>query len=164
MKRTIELTMKSGIVTIDIEINHKVIDKTVDLDGDIINAGKETFDTLDIIAYKAGKKVSHSACSPTILSESVRKMYKLPAEAYAMLDKVVLTLDNYNLVMDAIAAVTAEVIEAETAEYKATKAIEEAKEAAKYNNILAAEESYQKAIENGLCPKCHSYCYGDCGN
>ena len=164
MKRTVELTMKSGIVTIDIEVNHKVIDKTVDLDGDIINVGKETFDTLDIIAYKDDKKVSRSACSPTVLTDQVRKMYKLPAEAYAMLDKVVLTLDNYNLVMDAIAAVTAEVIAAETAEYNATKATEEAKETVKYNNLLAAEESYQKAIKNGLCPKCHSYCYGDCGH
>ena len=26
----------------------------------------------------------------------------------------------------------------------------------------AAQANYEKELKNGLCPKCGTYCYGDC--
>lgn len=164
MKKVVELTMKSGIVTVEIEVTHNVIEKFLDADGVKIYDGKEVIDTLSITAFKDGKKVSYSRYAPAILSDAEKKRFKLPREAYAILDKVVLTLENYNIIMAAIAEATEEEVKKETAEYKEAKATKVAQELAEYNELREAEKLHEKDIKKGLCPKCGTYCYGDCSH
>lgn len=72
---------------------------------------------------------------------------------------------NFVAVIGNKAAISAEVyaeIKAATAEVKAHPAWV-AKQSAIARNERDQKALYATRIKNGMCPKCHTYCYGDCG-
>jgi hypothetical protein len=157
-------TGQSGkVMDIKVSITHKVQDKTVNLDGDICNLGKETYDDIEITLIADGKVVEFSRYAPEVITETAYKRdYKqLRAKgAYAHLGNKYIGEDFYNAIMAVIADVEAEF--ATDAEYQEVKAAEIAKEAQQKELDLREGERYAQQIKNGLCPICGTYCHGDC--
>ena len=162
--RTVEIKMQSGVVTLDIEVTRELREEIAYADGYNIPLGKKVHESMNIIIKHNGKKVADTNWMPAVIRDVEKKRY--PATAYAILGgKVILTESNHNLVTEAINAATAEVENAITAdtEYADVKASEIAKKAIGEANLRAAEAHYTEQLKNGLCPKCGTYCYGDCG-
>lgn len=162
--RTVEIKVQSGVVTLDIEVTRELREEIAYADGYNIPMGKKTREDMQIIIKHNGKKVEDTNWMPAIIRASEKKNY--PATAYSILGgKVVLTETNYNLTMEAInsAIDEAEAAISTDAEYLAVKAAEVAKKAAGEANLRAKEAHYTEQLKNGLCPKCGTYCYGDCG-
>jgi len=162
--RTVEIKMQSGVVTLDIEVTRELREEIAYADGYNIPMGKKVHESMKITILHNGKKVDDTNWMPAVIRTVEKKSY--PATAYAILGgKVILTEGNYNLVTEAINAATAEVENAITAdtEYADVKASEIAKKAIGEANLRAAEAHYTEQLKNGLCPKCGTYCYGDCG-
>lgn len=82
------------------------------------------------------------------------------AGGYARLGDTFISEDNYNTIVAAIAEADAEA--AGGAEYEQVKAAEEAEEAREDARLEAQEKELERRIANGFCPKCGTYCYGDC--
>ena len=136
-------------------------------DGWNINLGKKTVDSLEITLHAAGRFITRDYAAPRIVIKADYGAHydKIKAAGgYARLGDVYINEENYNKVMGAIAEAEAEAT-ADTeanAEFEAVKAAENAREARKEAAFQAAEEKYRQNIKNGMCPKCESWCYGDC--
>ena len=162
--RTVEIKMQSGVVTLDIEVTRELREEIAYADGYNLPMGKKVHEDINIIINHNGKKVIDTNWMPAVIRASEKKRY--PTTAYAILGgKVILTETNYNLTMEAI---NSAIEEAETAisadaEYTEVKASEVAKKAIGEANLKAKEAHYTEQLKNGLCPKCGTYCYGDCG-
>lgn len=157
------LKLQSGTIKLDIEVTRELREEIAYADGYNLPIGKKTHESMKITINHNGKKVGDTNWVPAIIRDAEKKRY--PATAYAILGgKVVLTKENYDLTMVAINAAIAEAevtINADD-EYTEVKRAEAAKEAARQENFKAEEAHYIKQLKNGLCPKCHTYCYGDC--
>jgi len=162
--RTVEIKMQSGVVTLNIEITRELREEVAYADGYNIPLGKKVHENMKITISHNGKKVMDTNWMPAVIRDVEKKRY--PATAYAILGgKVILTEANYNVVMASITEATAEVesIAIGDQEYSEIKTNEiTAKTMKKANDEKAAKE-YARAVKNGLCPKCGTYCYGDCG-
>lgn len=150
-------------IEVRVSITHDVKDKIVNLDGDVINMGKETFDSIEInlIVDETCAEIGRSV--PKLVTEQgYRRDYdRLKAKGvYARLGDTYIGEELYNIIMSVIAEAEAEFGSDE--EYTQVKADEEAREAQQAAQDKAADEHYAKQIKNGLCPKCGTYCYGDC--
>ena len=162
--RTVEIKMQSGVVTLDIEVTRELREEIAYADGYNIPMGQKVHGDVNITIKYNGKKIADTNWMPAVIRASEKKRY--PATAYAILGgKVILTETNYNLTMEAI---NSAIDEAETAistdaEYTEVKASEAAKKAIGEANLRAKEAHYTEQLKNGLCPKCGTYCYGDCG-
>ena len=64
------------------------------------------------------------------------------------------------MVMEALVEIETELTVDE--EYEAVKAIEVTKQKISDETERKASEMYTRQLKNGLCPKCGTYCYGDC--
>lgn len=161
--RTVEIKMQSGVVTLDIEVTRELKEEIAYADGYNIPMGKKSHDGLEITISHNGKKVDDTNWMPAVIRDVEKKRY--PVGARAILGgKVVLMEGNYNLVMEAINSATTEVetvISADT-KYAEVKASEASKKAAGEANLKVKEAHYTEQLKNGLCPKCGTYCYGDC--
>ena len=161
--RTVEIKMQSGVVTLNIEVTRELREEIAYADGYNISLGKKVYEAMKITILHNGKKVIDTNWMPAVIRASEKERY--PATAYAILGgKVILTETNYNLTMEAI---NSAIDEAETAistdvEYTEVKASEAAKKAIGETNLRAKEAHYTEQLKNGLCPKCGTYCYGDC--
>ena len=78
---------------------------------------------------------------------------------YARLGDAIIKEARYNEIMAAIAEMEAELT---TPEVEQMKAEETARQQAAEAAADAEAAEYARQIKNGLCPKCRTYCYGDC--
>lgn len=148
---------------VEVKITHKVNDKTANLDGDIVNLGKETFDSIEIRLMVDGNCAEFSRYAPKLVTEQgyKRDYDRLKAKGvYARLSDTYIGKELYDIIMSVIADTEAGF--AADTEYAEIKAAEEARETQREALDKAAAERYAKQIKNGLCPKCGTYCYGDC--
>lgn len=131
-------------------------------DGWDVNLGKETVERLELVLTVNGKKVTNDNYKPGVVARGTHRDYDKikTAGGYAQIGTAYVDEERYNLVMAAIAEVDAEA--AGTEEYAAVKAEEMAKEARKVAKLQAEAEKYTRLVERGLCPKCQSWCHGDC--
>jgi predicted DNA binding protein len=162
--RTVTWISSNGkTVEVKIERNKKVEDNISYADGWNINLGKKTVDLLKIEVYMDGKYITYALHAPHVIDKnSYFKSYQELRDkgAYARLGNVYIGEENYNLVMAALTEIEAELTEAP--EFEEVKAQEEAREAQKEAAFEAEITEYQRELKNGLCPKCGTYCYGDC--
>ena len=132
-------------------------------DGWNVNLGKETVERLEIVLTVDGKTVTEDNYKPCVVTRNTHgKSYdKIKAAgAYAQIGRAYIDAERYQLVIAAIAEADAEA--AGTEEYAAVKAEEMAKEARKGAKLQAQAEEYARLVKSGLCPKCQSWCDGDC--
>jgi hypothetical protein len=162
--KTITTTKNGKDIEITITRTIDVRDKTVNADGHIINLGKETVDRVYIALKVNGKFVTRDYGAPSPITKAAYpKTYKelISKGAYARLGDGYIGEDIYNLIMAAIAELDADL--APSQEFEAVKAAEDAKTAAQDAADMAEYNRLEREIKNGLCPKCGTYCYGDCG-
>ena len=151
---------KGGQVEVTIEMTKGTQDKMINADGDMINMGQETVESIYIEVQIDGKYTGRSYNAPrSIISDPAYKAI-VAKGAYARLGDAYITEELFNLVMAAIAEANEET--EETTEYVEIKADEVAKEEKQAQAEREEAANYAKQIKNGLCPKCGSYCHGDC--
>ncbi len=165
MTNTKTLTIESNGRKIEIKIERtkEVQDNISYSDGWDINLGKKTVDNLYILVYVDGKCKTTDYNAPHVITElGYHSSYKelVSKGVYARVGDVYLTEVNYNKIMEAIAESEAEMEMPE--EFEQIKAQEIAKEVKKEAAEKAASEHYQKLLDSGMCPKCGTWCYGDC--
>jgi hypothetical protein len=133
-------------------------------DGWNVNLGKETVDRLEITLYVKGNVATRDNHAPHIVTReaySVKGYEAIKAAGgYARLGDAYINEENYNRVMAAITEV--EVEAAGDAEFAQIKAEEQDRDAREESAAQAIEEQCRRDIKNGLCPKCGTWCYGDC--
>ena len=157
MKKTIERKTNDGkSVTIIIDMGKSVGDNIAYADGDNINLGRKIIDTLVIEVYVEGKIRMYDRSEPL----PVLDRQLLASGRYARLGDAYITEGAYKQIMSAIAELEAKI---ETSpEYKELKKrLVAAKIAAKKREV-EEEAHYKKQLKNGLCPRCGTYCCGDC--
>lgn len=157
MKKEITWTTSSGApVAVTVEVEHMVKD-------DIVDLGQVTEDVLHITMTVAGKLKADTTRAPQVLTlQSCGNYYGdlIAKGAYARLGDSYIARELYDLIMAAIEDAWAG---ADTPEgYAEVKAAEEAEEAQKDAEDRQAAEDYQRQLDQGFCPKCGTYCYGDC--
>ena len=126
---------------------------------------KELFEMMVIEVSTDGKFIGRTHQEPSVVEtgfymDSTKAQIKAMGGYALICDKVVLKEAVYNEIMDAIATINETLSQdEEVAVAEEAKVIEEAKE---MEEAVADAEHYKRMLENGYCPKCHSYCYGDC--
>jgi len=164
MTRTTSWTTDRGNkITASVTISHDVEDNNINLDGHVSNVGKITVDTLWIVVTVNGSQKCSTSAMPTIITKEwySRDYDRLVSKGiYARVGDMYLSKDQYNQIMDLINSINAEINL--TPEYIATKKAEEKTDAQQKLNDDQEREDYQRQLKNGLCPKCGTYCYGDC--
>lgn len=158
------LVSKSGMtVEVQIERTKKIQDDISYADGWNINLGKKTVDSIYFKIFINGKYQTSSYTEPHVITEfGYGSDYKnlVSKGAYARLGDIYLSEVNYNKIIATIAEMDAEL--GTTEEFAEVKAQEDAKVAKKEATEKAAEEHYKELIASGMCPKCGTWCYGDC--
>lgn len=147
-------------VEVKIERTLKVQDKIVNLDGDKVNLGKETVDITYIELTVDGKFITRAYTAPRQL-DPVKDKNLVAKGVHARLGDAYIAEELYNLIIIALEEIEIEITT--NTEFAEVKAEEEKEEARLEETYRKEEENYNKAIKNGLCPKCGTYCYGDCG-
>ena len=163
--RTVKWETKDGRQAEVIITKTRIVqDNIAYADGWNVSLGKKTVDSLEITLHVAGRFITRDYAAPRIVIKAAygANYDKIKAAGgYAQLGKAYIDEERYNLVMAAIAEADAEAAGSE--EYAAVKSAEMEKEARKEAKLQAeAEEKYRQNIKSGLCPKCKSWCYGDC--
>lgn len=164
--RTINWTASNGDQRrAEITVEKKVNDKIAYADGYNIPIGKETYESLEIVVYNNNKKVDTTRQKPSVITERIygKKFYDemVAKKGYAiMCNRVAIPEEVYKIIMATIAEMEAETSNNE--EFIAVKNAENAKEAAALKNAEENEKRYRANIKSGLCPKCGTWCYGDC--
>jgi len=161
--RSITRTANDGrVMVIEIERIKEVTDDIAYADGWNFPVGKKTVDLLEITLTAGDKMILRSHNAPEVLEEKYYRNYKeMRAKgAYARLGDAYVSEDTYNLIMAALTEIEIEL--ADTPEYAEVKAAEDAKEAAKERAIEAAHDEFERLVASGMCPKCQTWCYGDC--
>ena len=134
--RTITGTTGKGL-TAEYKITMTVSDKISYSDGWNINLGNETL--LSISVSVDSKHITSSAQEPRVLDARYDKR-GLAARAYARVGNLYINQARYEEIMAVIAEMTTPEIKAE----------------------VVREQPKTHAQPTELCPKCHTYCYGDC--
>jgi hypothetical protein len=154
-------TQKGQTIEAKIEFVRELREETTYADGYNISYGTKTHEELKITIMLDGKKVLTSNWMPAKTTAADKK--RLPATAYAIIGgKVIITEETYNMVMDAINTLKAEADAETDAKYAEVKAAEKAQEATQKAIDKTQSKAHIQALKNGLCPKCGTYCYGDC--
>ncbi len=164
--KTLTWTTSNGsTMEATIKATCKLTDNISYADGYNINLGKEIYENLEITLKMDGKIIETTNQEPRIIQGicfSTPNWDKIKANGgYAKLgDKVILREVTYVEMMNIIEELQAEVSQSE--EIQEVKAIEKAKEERETARESGKIEQYERVIKNGLCPKCGTYCYGDC--
>lgn len=162
--KTITWTTKDGrSIEVILERTKEVRDNIAYADGWNVPLGKETVDMLDIEIKINGRHQGRTYHAPHIITEKAYKQHynELVAKGvYARLGDVYINEEKYNMIMAALAEIDAELTD--TPEYAEVKAVEDAKEAAEIKKLEAEAAEYKQMVKSGLCPKCGTWCYGDC--
>ena len=163
--KSVKWTLGNGkAIECKIKATKSVSEDVIYADGWNIPNGKKTYSNTEINIYIDDKH--YKECSaPAIVEEpfytkaTINQVKSMGG--YAMMaGSVVLKKEIYEEIM---AAIDVAEKESETAEYLEVKAIENAKEAKKVEAGKIAKARYNNLVKNGLCPKCGTFCYGDCG-
>jgi len=146
--KAIELIVKVDIGTSE---------KTAYADGWNVSTGTESYKFVNITVNLDGK---YFVSYPII--EKVEDKEVVAKGGFAIIggwfDKhLFLGEERYNEIMAII-----EELSVETEEYKEVKAIEMAKEIEKENKEIESDKKLELLKKNGLCPRCGTFCYGDC--
>ena len=149
-------------VEIEITKTREVQDKTSNLDGDIVKLGKETVDSLYIEVRVNGAYKTRSCNEPDVVTPKFYRNYEQikAAGAYARLGDVFISEEQYNMIIAVITELEAEVTGNQ--EFAKVKAQEEAREVKRIAAEKAEAAQYTQLKKSGLCPKCGTWCYGDC--
>jgi hypothetical protein len=161
--KKIDWTTKTGkSIDIIIEVNRGVKDNIINLDGDKVNLGKKTNDSIYIEIKVDGKFMGRSFHAPEVLNRKFYNNYdELVAKgAYARLGDTFIGESQYNMIMTAINEAYAEI--AHDPDFEIVKAQELIKKQEQEAADKKEAAQYAKMVKNGLCPKCGTYCYGDC--
>jgi len=156
-------TTQTDTSTIQISLTREVNEKTAYLDGYNLPIGKETYEKYEVvIIHKTTGKRIRTVGKPGGFAffDTASKFTKLPAGAYARIGNAYVGKGIYDIAMTMIAELDAEV--GIDPEYSEVQAAEIAKEQAAKKALEAEAKEYAREIKNGLCPKCRTYCYGDC--
>ncbi|HQE11082.1 MAG TPA: hypothetical protein PLN60_11330 [Bacillota bacterium] len=160
--KTVTWESKGKVVRVEIAKERAVRDNISYADGYNVNLGKETFDALKINIYVDNKWVTRSNRAPSVVTRQAPSYDKIKAAGgYARLGSAYINEDGYKMVTTAISELETEV--AGSDEFAEIKAQEESEETRKVAALEAESKTVAQAVNNGLCPKCGSYCYGDCG-
>jgi hypothetical protein len=161
--KTLTIESNGRQIVFEVERTKKVTDNISYSDGWNINLGKQTIDSTYIrIIIDGVCKVSTSTAPHVITEQAYRGSYKslIAKGVYGRVGDAYLTEVNYNKLMDLIVEAEAEL--ETTEEFAAVKAKEDAEEAAKIAKAEKEVEHYHKMLDAGMCPKCGTWCYGDC--
>ena len=165
--KTVNWTAQSGKkVTVNIEITQDVQDDISYSDGWNINHGKKTVDTFSAKIIVDGRLIERTYTEPHVITrQAYRTSYDrmIAAGVFARIGDTYIKEDLYNLIMVAITEAKAEIAANTTTEYKNVKTAEDQREAIAEAKLEAEAAEYQQLIDSGMCPKCGSWCYGDCG-
>jgi hypothetical protein len=128
-------------------------DEIVYADGDSVNLGPRPY-TYDIIKVTLDGKLIEQSSQIGLATGKAKQQ-----GAYGMIGSKVGIADPaiYERILTAIAEAKAEA--ATDPDYAAYAAAQQAKETEVDNKDA---ERYARQVKNGLCPKCGTYCYGDC--
>ena len=159
VQKVINWVSASGAkVEITVEVSKSVENEVAYADGANIEIGTETNESKTITIIANGKTVVSSYGDPQISTRP--EQIKL---GYAHIGKVYFDQAKYEMIMGEVAAAE---LEATDEVFTATKNVEKQVEKQIETELVAKEEladaEYAKQIKNGLCPKCGTYCYGDC--
>ena len=134
-----------------------VQENVVNADGDKITVGRKPIDSLTIEVFLNGELRARAYGAPYNLTE--RDLINNPAlaaaGAYARLGDLFINQVQYDLVTDAITEL--EKMAFDTTEYAFILRKETEQEAARVE-----EEEENKFSANDPCPRCLTWCYGDC--
>jgi hypothetical protein len=156
-------TTQTENIIIEIKLTRTVSDKVAYLDGYNLPTGREVFENYEVklTSKRNGATVSTSGKPGGFaFFATASKFQKIPAGAFARISDAYVNKDVYDLAMSMIAGLDAEVAKTDEQVALEQAAITQAAAADKELDLEAAE--YARQIKNGLCPRCHSYCYGDC--
>ncbi len=155
--------IKWGKAEVEISHTRSVEEKIKYSDGYKIPMGKETVDVIEITVSANGKQQARSSSAPAAISPVTYFKYDELIEkgVYARLGDAYINKTQYNQIVEALAEIESELDN--DAEYKKIKAQETAREQAGEREAEAQSREYNQKIKNGFCPRCDSYCYGDCG-
>lgn len=167
--RIITKETPSGKIEIIVEVEKRIFELDKSLDG--FFCGKETVyvNNKSITVKLNGKKVCQSDTLSKIGDNSfienlpqfkdMQKKYKEVVLYGYLTSNFGLTEPTYNDIRIALEECDTEVTTPETIEQD--QIIEAQKE--KENQIAKEEaEEYKRLINSGMCPKCGTWCYGDC--
>lgn len=153
---------KGNVFEVKVDITREVQDKTVDADGQTINLGKETYESMMIKLYKDGELIEESRYAPSKITRTHYRDYDkiVAAGAYARFGDKFVNKTIYDKIMEAIELANNSTTVSE--EYKAVKSAEIAKQEVEDKALDKEAARYAEQVKNGLCPKCGTWCYGDC--
>ena len=155
VEKTVTWVSPSGAkIEITVEVSKSVETKVAYADGANIEIGTETNESKTITITANGKTVVSSYGDPQISTRP--EQIKL---GYAHIGKVYFDQAKYELIMVAVAEAE---LEATDESFTAAQKVENQVKAELVAKEELADAEYAKKLENGLCPKCGTYCYGDC--
>lgn len=165
-KRAINWVTPSGTkVELKIEMTKDVRDKISYSDGWNINLGPETVDRLLIEVFADEKFITRSFNPPhkiTKFDYSKRYDELVSKGIYARVGDAFVNEERYNIIINTIAEMESELNASLGEQYILVKASEIEKAKAEEQQAIAEAEEYEALVESGLCPKCGTWCYGDC--
>ena len=158
--RTVTWATKDGRnVKVEIKLSREIQDRVAYADGWNVPLGRETVNDLDLVMKIDGKHKTSDYHKPSVLTG--RGYADMIAKgAYAQMGSTLIAKDKYELIMAAISELEAEVTGSE--EYAVVRAQEDAKEAQRRAKAKAADEYHATLVASGLCPRCGTWCYGNC--
>ena len=147
---------------ITVKIKRKMVRENCYADGWDVKLAPKEVKTCKVVIKVDGKDFISTSERPSILDPAScldKVTLKKNPRAYAQCGwNRYLSKGLYDIVIATIAECEAGM----GAKYAEAK-IEEAKaEQMRAEKEAKAEKKYQEKIKNGWCPKCQSYCYGDC--
>lgn len=147
--------------TVRITKTKATVDKTAYCDGNVHEIGKATVDSVDIELIKDGKRIVQGG-EPKALNAAFPSEAKMIKQgAYATINAgVYIGKDKYDQLMAVLAEMDTELEVPEDYEEVKTEEDKRKEQARKNEQEVIEYERCQRA--NGLCPKCGTYCNGDC--
>lgn len=165
--KTLTWTIADGRkIEVVITKEKKLIDKVAYADGYNVNLGKETFETMNLTVNLEGKFFDSSKQAPQIpdqySSRTILEHIKKTGAHAIIGDKTIIKEETYNQIMTLIAEIDAEIATSETEEEKEVTAqeVEAEKKAIEADEKEAVRA--EKLVKSGICPKCGTWCHGDC--
>ena len=161
----IKLDSLQGQVTVRIVRTVTIRDNVAYADGYNVPLGREIYDLVEIDLDRNGVRIVHSTYPPEVITqEQYRGSYaKLHAAgAYARLGDGYISEMAYSAITAELEKLDAEITAQATPEYWEIKADAAERAAAAERSLEREATEYAHALKSGLCPKCGTYCYGDC--
>jgi len=145
-------------ITVTITAEAKVYTSSSTLDGDQVSNYRTADLSVEIIARLEGKDIGRQSGRYLQPSLDYKNAYRL--------GKLVILPENASRVLQAIDDEISEVEAAASEEYRTLMArkreLEAARRKREEERLNEARELEAHRRRNGYCPKCKTYCYGDC--